>query len=370
MQTDLQHIWIKIEQAKKDNLPFVVYKKSDSDVVNSIFQTDNTLYFTDDLSEPGFVFSPFDYKFETIIFPLSVCTFLSASALDFLKSGIPEIENESDTSFIENKSLKTDSEKHIHLVKMGMKQIKSGIISKVVLSRKEKLQLGEFDFKKIFQKLLLKYPATFVYCWFHPKVGFWFGATPETLIRIKGNGFRTMALAGTQKYEGTLDVDWGEKEIKEQQFVTDFIMANLAGSHLKIGKPFTLKAGNLLHICSEIEGELANKNQLFSLVKTLHPTPAVCGLPKEKAKEFILKNEHYNREFYTGFLGEVHMNSSVHDKNNEEPEETNLFVNLRCMQIKNQKAILYVGGGITENSEPEKEWEETVAKSKIMKSVL
>jgi isochorismate synthase len=359
-----------MEKAKKDSLPFVVYKKPDSDVVNTIFQTDNTLYFTDDLSESGFVFSPFDDKVQTIIFPISACTFLSASALDFLKSGIPEIENESDTSFVQNKSLKTDSEKHILLVKKGMEQIKGGKMSKVVLSRKEKLQINQFDFKTVFQKLLSKYPATFVYCWFHPNVGFWFGATPETLIRIKDKSFKTMALASTQKYEGTLDVHWGEKEIKEQQFVTDFIIANLAGSHLKIGKPFTLKAGSLLHICSEIEGKLADRNQLYSLVKTLHPTPAVCGLPKEKAKEFILKNEHYNREFYTGFLGEVHMNSSLHENNNLESEETNLFVNLRCMQIKNKNAILYVGGGITENSDPEKEWEETVAKSKIMKSVL
>ena len=91
----------------------------------------------------------------------------------------------------------------------------------------------------------------------------------------------------------------------------------------------------------------------------VHPTPAVCGLPKNEAKVFILENEGYDREFYTGFFGELNLKGS-----------SNLFVNLRCMQVLKNQLALYIGGGITIDSIPEKEWEETIAKSEVMLKVL
>ena len=96
-------------------------------------------------------------------------------------------------------------------------------------------------------------------------------------------------------------------------------------------------------------------------VSSLHPTPAVCGLPMKAAKDFIIKNEGYNREFYTGFLGAL----------NFENEKTELFVNLRCMQyVENKKLALYVGGGITKDSNATLEWDETENKTKTMLDVL
>ncbi|HEU0124995.1 MAG TPA: chorismate-binding protein, partial [Flavobacterium sp.] len=103
---------------------------------------------------------------------------------------------------------------------------------------------------------------------------------------------------------------------------------------------------------------------LEEVIDTLHPTPAVCGLPKKKSKVFILENENYDRTFYTGFLGEL--NSTFTETNTS----SDLFVNLRCMQIQEDKAILYMGCGITKESIPEKEWEESVNKSMTMKRVL
>ena len=96
-----------------------------------------------------------------------------------------------------------------------------------------------------------------------------------------------------------------------------------------------------------------------NLLNTLHPTPAVCGLPKEAAKSFILRNENYDRTFYTGFLGEININLV-----------TDLFVNLRCVEIEEGFAKVYVGGGITEESIPEKEWLETHFKTTTIKSIL
>ena len=101
--------------------------------------------------------------------------------------------------------------------------------------------------------------------------------------------------------------------------------------------------------------------ELSNLIDILHPTPAVCGIPKKISKRFILENENYDREFYTGFLGEMNTDST-----------TNLFVNLRCMKIDTEakKISLFIGGGITKDSIPDNEWNETIIKSGVMKRVL
>ena len=96
----------------------------------------------------------------------------------------------------------------------------------------------------------------------------------------------------------------------------------------------------------------------------MHPTPAVCGLPKNSAKAFILENEPHDRHFYSGFLGELNSSFSTNSRSSD------LFVNLRCMQIEDSKAHLYMGCGITKDSIPEKEWEESVNKSMTIKKVL
>jgi len=209
--------------------------------------------------------------------------------------------------------------------------------------------------------MLKKYNNAFVYLWFHPVIGLWMGATPERLIGIAQNKFETMALAGTQLFNGSLDVHWNDKEIHEQQLVTDFILEKIKGTidQIKIKGPYTVRAGNLLHLRTDISGTLPSSNVLDNLIISLFPTPAICGLPKDVAAKFILQNEGYDRAFYAGFLGELNIAKS-----------TNLFVNLRCMQLENEDCSIYVGGGITRDSNPDKEWEETVSKTDVIKKVL
>ena len=191
-----------------------------------------------------------------------------------------------------------------------------------------------------------------------------------------------MSLAGTQTYKENDNVFWGNKEIEEQQLVTDFIENQIKdiSTNLQIEKAKTIKAGTLLHLKSKVDGDLKKEASLQKLIRALHPTPAVCGMPKAPAKAFILEHENYNREFYTGFLGELNLETEVKPRTGRRNIEnraytvkrksTQLYVNLRCMQIKDNKALVYVGGGITETSNPENEWEETVAKSKVVKKVL
>jgi len=135
-------------------------------------------------------------------------------------------------------------------------------------------------------------------------------------------------------------------------------------SELSISKPYTLKAGTILHIKTDIGGVLKPENNLKKVVQILHPTPAICGLPKAVSMDFILENEGYDRGFYSGFLGELNKDFASSES------KSDLFVNLRCMQVKENQAQLYIGCGITKDSVPEKEYIETINKSLTMKRIL
>lgn len=211
----------------------------------------------------------------------------------------------------------------------------------------------------------------------------WLGATPETLLSIERNRFSTMALAGTQDYFGTLEVDWDTKEIEEQKIVSNYVVDALEEhiSGVEVSEAKTVKAGRLLHLRTDISGELIDHSKsIQKLILKLHPTPAVCGFPKINAMQFILDNEHYNREFYSGFLGELNKETKMQPRAGRRNVEnraygfnkrsTNLFVNLRCMQLQDAKAVLYVGGGVTKDSNPENEWDETVNKTNTIKKVI
>lgn len=362
-------------------LPFVAYRKPEATSVNAFLQNEDSLFTTEDFTESGFVFAPFDDHKKAILIPEEASEKITLETSDF-SSEITDPQNIPATS--EEKA--EAREKHLSLVEKGLERLTSGELEKVVLSRKEELEISQADPVELFKGLLSTYPTAFVYCWYHPKTGCWLAATPETLLKVEGSRFKTMALAGTQKFQGSLDVKWGEKEKQEQQFVTDSILENLEKVGVNSGgversEVYTSKAGSLLHLRTDISGRLNDpKAGLKKIITALHPTPAVCGLPKQKAKEFILSKEGYDREFYTGFLGELNLQKNVQRSRNRRnvenlayravKQETALFVNLRCMKIEDKLASIFVGGGITKDSNPEAEWEETVNKAQTMKKVL
>jgi len=341
----------KVQGQLDEKLPFVIYKKPDSDRVEGLLQTNDSLFQTEEFTEKGFVMASFDGN-EKVLIPENQSEKITENHIK---------QNETD-AFLPEKTFTLHAKNDFEdLVQKGIAAINNKDFSKVVLSRTEILELPEFDTIAIFEKLINAYPSAFCYCFFHPKTGFWFGATPEKLLQVKNNKFQTMALAGTQQFNDIEEVIWDHKEKEEQQFVTDFILENLENvtSDIAISNPYTYRAGNLLHIKTDIEGAINEDSTLKKVLDILHPTPAVCGLPKGAAKAFILANEGYDRSFYSGFLGEL------------DPDGlTDLYVNLRCMEIKDHRAHLYMGCGITKNSIPEKEFEETVNKSMTMKKIL
>jgi isochorismate synthase len=233
--------------------------------------------------------------------------------------------------------------------------LKKSKLNKVVLSKLKIVPLKDSP-EKIFGKLNEKYTNTFNYLISIEGLGCWIGASPELLFNLDNNQFNSVSLAGTKS---DVSIPWGEKELEEQQIVTDFIHKQLLENCTKItvDGPNTLNAGTFYHLQTKFSAQTKFENWQ-NLVNNLHPTPATCGLPQQLAKDHIVSIEPHNREFYTGFLGPV--NSS----------KMSLFVNLRCMQIVNENAILYLGGGITAQSNSNDEWDETEKKSETLLKVI
>jgi isochorismate synthase len=254
------------------------------------------------------------------------------------------------------------------LIEQGIELIQTGRCEKIVPSRSKHIA-ADIDPLDAFEKLCASYPTAMVNLISVPSLGTWVGATPEVLVTVENQQtFRTVALAGTKPWQEGTDlrtVAWTQKEIEEQALVERYIISCFKTIRLREYEehgPKTIVAGNLMHLKSDftVDMKAVNFPQLGSvMLKLLHPTSAVCGMPLEPALQFLQQHEGYNRELYSGYLGPVNV-----DKN------TNLFVNLRCMQLQKNGAILYAGAGVTADSIPEKEWEETEMKMKTLLAVL
>ena len=347
----------KIKKHKEQKLPFVAFSNPKENTVKAYLQLDSELNLNNTFNKKGFVFAPFDMNAnKSIWFYENDCELLEIEKTTF------QFKN-SHTVFREHELYAQLY--HQKTVAKAIAAIEKGNIYKVIISRKEIQQVKDIDVFQIFQNIVVTYPKTFCYCWYHPKVGLWMGASPEALVDINNGNFETMALAGTQPYNGSENVTWGQKEQEEQRIVVNSIVEELTDNDIvntiEVKDTVTQKAGNLLHLKTPILAQINGRNSLKQLIEVLHPTPAVCGLPYKKSKHFIFENEGYNRSFYTGFLGEV-----------KSATEAILFVNLRCMEVFDSlsKVAIYVGGGITAASKPEAEWFETVNKSQVMKRIL
>ena len=360
-----------LERHYKAGLPFVAYRKPNETLVKAIFQNNNVLHQVNDFKQEGFVFAPFDSNNPAVLLRAD-----KIDASEFSNLG----ENRSSDFIFDHISTEAEKDTHIGLVKKGLNSIQLGNFKKVVLSRVIKAEI-EIDPITVFQRLLTNYTSAFCYLWFHPKVGLWLGATPEKLLKLENGTISTNSLAGTQHYDGNMNPDWGRKEKEEQKLVTDYILNAIKDKvfDIVVSEVSTVKAGKLLHLKTSISG-IANPILLHEIIEKLHPTPAVCGMPQETSKKFILENEDYDREFYTGFLGELNFTAEKERNQNRRNIESRayrsikkyseLFVNLRCVKISGSMANIYVGGGVTKDSNPKKEWEETIGKSQTMLNVL
>ena len=254
-------------------------------------------------------------------------------------------------------------------------QLCQGTFKKIVLARCSEMEAEqEGSIEALFIKACHAYPRLFVALVSAPQCGTWLMATPEILLQGDGNEWHTMALAGTMKLSGAAtdfdtpgghtqatDIVWSEKNRFEQRFVADYIEECIEQftPSFTVTDPYTVRAGNLVHLRTDFHFSIISDDALGKIIATLHPTPAVCGIPKRETNDFIIANEHRPRRYYSGFMGPLGINGTTH-----------LYVSLRCMEILPHAYRLYAGGGILADSVEQQEWEETAEKMKTMGKVI
>ncbi|TRX49485.1 isochorismate synthase [Fulvivirga sp. M361] len=330
----------------------------------------------------GFMFSPFDKKKSPVFIEKEIHINLntkgltgSSDKIDEFQAYISGNEDPSKTTANNNEdgsaisSNEQSNAQFTKLVTEGINRIKSGELQKVVPSRSKTIELPEgLQLNRLFFELCEAYPNAFVSTVYSPECGIWLGATPELLLELDKNEFKTVALAGTQPYDPAMpmsEVAWTQKEIEEQALVSRYIINCFKKIRLREFEeygPKTARAGNLIHLKTEyvVDMEATNFPDLGSvMLELLHPTSAICGMPLEASQEFIRNFETYDREYFSGYLGPVKIG-----------HKTSLFVNLRCMKVRENHATLYAGAGITEDSNPEKEYQETEMKMNTLLNLI
>jgi len=360
----------KIDALIAKNLSFAFYFSPGEEDPKLVIQTEGTLLRVDSYEElngrEGFVFAPFEIRPKTplvIIHPdhlLKGASAIIALDLDNISpSVIPETE---ETLLSPPEMSKTE---YRQLAAPLIRMIREGEFEKVVLSRTLCVDMPvDRSCGAMLLRLKEKVDDAFIGLVHLPGIGTWMGATPELLLRKRNDRLQTVSLAGTLPVNDRNGVyDWTAKEIREQEIVTEFIEAQLKtfgiDDYEKSG-PFTAFAGNVAHLKTEIDfPDEKVQAELGRFINALHPTSAVCGNSREKARGYILAKERHDREYYCGFLGEWNLDGRL-----------NLYVNIRCMKILGSRACLYVGGGITADSIVDSEWDETNHKAKTILSIL
>jgi len=338
---------------------FVVYKLPDSPGNVLICGEPIKLYSLNFADLHGFIFAPFNLSGSLPML------FLEAGLVtkdeDKIRQVLPELFAGIRLNEAPVAQVQMSRTEYLEKVRMLINFLREGVISKVVLSRTQTSgQLAAMELLQLYHTLCETYPSTFVYFAHFPEYGTWMGASPEKLISCRNKQCSTMSLAGSRPAGS--DKNWEAKETWEQEMVTRYITQVLAEQNvtdLKISNSFTSKAGHVEHLCTLFTFNLEGQLELGNLIQRLHPTPAVCGTPTDKAMELIHQLEPHCREYYTGFLGPVNPQ-----------DQTNIFVNLRCMKIAASNMTVFAGGGITKDSVPEKEWEETELKSRTLLSLI
>ncbi|WP_126651773.1 chorismate-binding protein [Chryseobacterium aureum] len=281
---------------------------------------------------------------------------------DILEINPAEFDNISISSETLNNDTTNSSaetkEEYCNTLQQVIEVIKENNLPKLVYSRRKIVtDFNAINYRESFKNLSTSYPNAFRYL-FNDGQNAWMGAFSEVLGKYSKltHEFETMALAGTLP----IAEEWSEKEIEEQKPVSTYILDILKkySDHVEQSETYDHVSGNIKHLRTDFKTTIRPED-LDRIIQDLHPTPAVCGIPKDFCNENIRQYEKFPREFYAGYI-------------KVETEESILyFVNLRCARLYKDAVHIFVGGGITAQSNPEKEWRETELKSEaILKNLV
>ena len=255
-------------------------------------------------------------------------------------------------------------------VEDALRSVADGLLQKVVLARQVDWQAPEgtrFDAGATAIALRDQQPDCTVFLVDGPGVGAFVGASPEELVRLSGGQVRTVALAGTAKrLEGEAeDIAAGnslltnEKDREEHRLVAEALRASLAplSSELKEDEaPELASFADVHHLRTEFQATLKEGACLFDLVKGLHPTPAVGGLPNREALRWIQSHETRDRGWYAAPVGWV-----------DSQGEGVFVVAIRSALVRGDRATAFAGCGLVSASDPVSEWNEALAKFRTLR---
>ena len=242
--------------------------------------------------------------------------------------------------------------------------LKNNQSEKLVLSRQKIFSVSnQPDWDFIFKKLEKKFPECYLFL-NKSKNSYFFGVSPEKFISVNNRKIEVEAVAGSAprskqqpedtNYENGLLVS--KKNLKEHKYVSEFIINVLKEYSTNIissDNPEIKKLDNIQHLITKVSAELKVKDKLFDLIEALYPTPAVCGVPKNDAIEYIRQLENYDRGLYSGLIGWLDFNGNC-----------DFSVTIRSALAKGKEITAYAGAGIVEDSNPDEEFIETQLKLK------
>lgn len=195
------------------------------------------------------------------------------------------------------------------------------------------------------------------------------GSSPEVLVRLNNQHIETVALAGTRRRgDGSTDCELSaslldsNKDRLEQNLVATAITDALRPitEHLEVSPaPEVVRHPDVQHLRTAIKGRLTQQATIFDLVQQLHPTPAVGGLPRESALQWLGDNEHLDRGWYAGPVGWL-----------TDQGDGEFIVAIRSVLMQPESASAFAGCGLVSTSDPADEWEESRVKLQTVRRGL
>jgi len=259
--------------------------------------------------------------------------------------------------------------KWIEGVKKSVDCILNQELQKVVLARSVTLELAESPNPfAIASALKDKAEGAFVFCLQTPEFSF-LGASPERLFARKGREIVSEAIAGTRKRGKNRDEDENlkrellasAKDMRELSPIQTYLnqaLAPICIAPISFSPISVHAAQNVQHLYSRCSAFLNENVTDEEILERLHPTPALCGMPKEKALKLIEELEPFQRGLYGGAIGW------------KTPEASEWVVGIRSCLIQGRTATLFSGTGIVEGSDPEEEWEELDQKLRLYEGIF
>lgn len=174
-----------------------------------------------------------------------------------------------------------------------------------------------------------------------------FGSSPERLLLFENNQFQTEAVAGTRPLELAHELLENEKELYEHNLVVEDIIQKLKPFSDKVNseKTAVVDAKNLAHLKTKITATPQTTN-IFNVIDSLHPTSAVCGMPKRESMNFLRETESFDRGLFASPFGVF--NRKFMD----------IAVAIRSCHVDKSRVEIFSGVGVVPQSDPHKEWQE------------